>query len=288
MSDYKRIAKAIEFIRANIDKQHSLADIASEVHLSKYHFQRLFSRWAGVTPKNYLQILNLESAKTLLRQSQLSSLKTSYKLGLNSSSRLYDHFVQIDAVTPSEFRSGGQGLCISHGYHSTPYGQVFIALTDKGICQLDFIEPGTAREPLQKLRPLWRNAELRETLGKTSSVLNHLFAKTAADDRPISLWIRGINFQLSVWRTLLRIPPGMVASYTDIAEALGNPKAVRAVGTAVGANPVGLIIPCHRVLRQSGEHGGYHWGITRKQAILARERANFDEDFLHLQGDKAK
>jgi len=288
MSDYERIAKAIEFIRTNIGNQPSLAEIAAEIHLSEYHFQRLFSRWAGVTPKRYLQILTLENAKTLLRQNQFSSLETSYELGLSSGSRLYDHFVQIEAVTPSEFRTRGQGLCINYGYHPTPYGQMFIALTDKGICQLDFIEPGAAEEPLQQLRKLWRNAEFREALGETSSVAHQLFAKTAADGLPISLWVRGTNFQLSVWRALLKIPPGMVASYTDIAEAAGKPKAVRAVGTAIGANPVGLIIPCHRVLRQSGELGGYRWGITRKQAILARECANYDEDFLHLQGNKAK
>ena len=227
MSDYERIAKAIDYIRANVGKQPSLAEIAAEVHLSEYHFQRLFSRWAGVTPKRYLQTLTLERAKSLLRQNQLSSLNTSYEIGLSSGSRLYDHFVQIEAVTPTEFRSRGQGLCITYGYHSTPYGLIFIAITEKGICQLDFVEPDATQEPLQQLNHHWRNAKFKEAPVETSAVIKQLFTQTKMDSRPISLWVRGTNFQLSVWRALLKIPQGKITSYSQIAKDITPGQYVR-------------------------------------------------------------
>lgn len=271
--DYQRIAHAIAYIRSHVGEQPSLAKIAAQVHLSEYHFQRLFSRWAGITPKRYLQVLTLERAKQLLRERKMSSLDTSMEVGLSSGSRLYDHFVQIEAVTPSDYRQQGQGITIVYGYHDTPYGIAFIAKTPRGICQFEFVEPLLKEEPLIRLTQNWSKANINLDNAQTSRVIDLLFARQPADTTPISLWVRGTNFQLNVWRALLKLQPGEVASYSDIAQAIGKPKASRAVGTAIGSNPVGLIIPCHRVLRQTGELGGYRWGEIRKHAMLAREAA---------------
>lgn len=271
--DYQRIATAIEFIRTNVDKQPSLSDIAAQVHLSEFHFQRLFCRWAGVTPKRYLQALTLAHAKKLLDEHKLSTLNTSFELGLSSGSRLYDHFVQIEAVTPSQYRLKGQGLEIKFAYHDSPFGQVFIAVTTRGICQLDFVEPTNTDAPLKALRQSWGNATIVQDSAESAKIVSALFSGGNVGASPLSLWVRGTNFQLNVWRALLTLRQGQLASYGDIAQSIGKPKASRAVGTAIGANPIALIIPCHRVLRQNAALGGYRWGETRKQAILARELA---------------
>lgn len=273
-NDYERIALAINFIRSHVDAQPTLAEVAAQVHLSEYHFQRLFSRWAGVTPKRYLQVLTLERAKQLLQRQRHSALSASYELGLSSGSRLYDHFVQIEAVTPSEYQQRGKDLRIVFGYHDTCYGQAFVAKTARGICQFDFVNPHETYDPLRRLTQNWHNAEIREDKMQTSAVIESLFSHKPSDKTPISLWVRGTNFQLNVWRALLKLQPGEVVSYGDIAQTIGKPGASRAVGTAIGANPVALMIPCHRVLRQTGELGGYRWGETRKHAILAREAAH--------------
>lgn len=283
MSDYEKIACAIRYIRAHLHEQPSLSAIAAQVNLSEHHFQRLFSRWAGVSPKRFLQVLTLEQAKKLLEQNPLSFLDASYELGLSSGSRLYDHFVQIEAVTPSEYKQAGQGLTIVYGYHDTPYGLAFIAMTQRGICQFDFVEAGQREEPLARLKEHWHQAVISNDDAETKRVVDMLFASespvgpyfssVSKDDRPLSLWVRGTNFQLNVWRALLKIPAGQLATYGGIAQAIGKPKAFRAVGSAIGRNPIALLIPCHRVIRQSGELGGYRWGEVRKQAILARETA---------------
>jgi len=272
--DYERIAIAINFIRSHVGSQPTLAEVAAQVHLSEYHFQRLFSRWAGVTPKRYLQVLTLERAKRLLQEHNLSALSASYEVGLSSGSRLYDHFVQIEAVTPSEYRQKGQGLTIVFGYHETPYGLAFVAQTSRGICQLDFVDHNAIEESLHHLAQSWCNANIREDNTQTARVIKLLFSRQQTNTTPLSLWVRGTNFQLNVWRALLKLRMGEVASYGDIAHAIGNPKASRAVGTAIGSNPVALIIPCHRVLRQAGGLGGYRWGEIRKHVMLAREAAH--------------
>jgi len=271
--DYERIASAIEYIRANVSNQPTLADVATHVHLSEFHFQRLFSRWAGVTPKRYLQVLTLEKAKVLLRDKSLSTLDTSYEVGLTSGSRLYDHFVQIEAVTPSEYRTKGEGIEIMYGYHFTPYGLVFLAQTARGICQLDLVDLDNDNGPLEHLKKQWGNAVIYEDRVQTEQVIKSVFCVNHQKKEPLSLWLRGTNFQLSVWRALLNLRQSEIASYSDIAAMIGKPKASRAVGTAIGANPVALVIPCHRVLKQNGELGGYRWGEVRKHTILAREFA---------------
>lgn len=273
MTDYDRIAKAIAFIADRVENQPTLDEVAAHLHLSSFHFQRLFCRWAGVTPKRFLQVLTVERAKRLLREAQ-PLLAVSGSLGLSSASRLYDHFVQLEAVTPGEFRTRGAGLLIRFAVHETPFGPAFVAMTPRGICHLAFVDGGGIDGELSALRGQWPLAELREDGRPSQAVIGALFG--APDDRqagrPISLHVSGTNFQVSVWKALLNIAPATVANYTQVAAAVGRPKAARAVGQAVGANPVALLIPCHRVIRESGELGGYHWGDTRKLAIQAWEQ----------------
>lgn len=275
MSDYARIADAIRFIASQVERQPSLDEIAAHVHLSPFHFQRLFSRWAGVTPKRYLQVLTLERAKALLQESR-PLLEVADTLGLSSGSRLYDHFVQLEAVTPGEYKQRGAGLVIDHGVHDTPFGQAFVALTPRGVCNFTFLDDKAPETPLATLAHSWPEARLQEAPSRTQNVINTMFDGSKAPDRPISLHVSGTNFQISVWRALLQIPPAKVVSYAQVASAVGNPKAARAVGLAVGANPVALMIPCHRVIQQNGKLGGYHWGETRKQAIHAWEAARYE------------
>ncbi len=275
MSDYARIADAIRFIASQVARQPTLDEIAAHVHLSPFHFQRLFSRWAGVTPKRYLQVLTLERAKALLQESR-PLLEVADTLGLSSGSRLYDHFVQLEAVTPGEYKQRGAGLVIDHGVHDTPFGQAFVALTPRGVCNFSFLDDQAPEAPLAALAQRWPAAELREAPSRTQEVIHTMFDGSKTPDRPLSLHVSGTNFQISVWRALLQIPPAKVVSYAQVASAVGNPKAARAVGLAVGANPVALMIPCHRVIQQNGRLGGYHWGETRKQAIHAWEAARYE------------
>jgi len=274
MSDYDRIALAIEYIVDHTDQQPSLDEIAAHVNLSPFHFQRLFSRWVGVSPKRFLQILTLKHAKELLKSSK-PLLDTSNSLGLSSSSRLYDHFINLEAVTPGEFKSKGRDLFIECGLHETPFGQAFIAITGRGICRFAFPEEGGFDQEIEKLYKHWPEANISQHQAKTGKIITEMFAHNKPVDKPVSLLVSGTNFQVSVWRALLRIPTNSLASYSQIAQAINNPKSVRAVGQAVGANPVAFLIPCHRVIRQSGQIGGYHWGTTRKHAMHAWEAARF-------------
>jgi len=275
MSDYARIAAAIEFIISQATQQPSLAEIAAHVHLSPYHFQRLFSRWAGVTPKRFLQVLTLERAKQLLAASA-SLLDVSNAVGLSSGSRLYDHFVQLDAVTPGEFKQGGAGLHIDYATHTTPFGEAFIAVTPRGICSFSFVQSADNHDTLAALRARWPRAQLQENCRHTQPLVNILFNHKLRADRPLSLFVTGTNFQINVWKALLRIPPACIVSYQQIANAIGYPHSARAVGNAVAANPLAFLIPCHRVIQQSGRLGGYHWGETRLHALHAWENAHYE------------
>lgn len=273
MSDYDRIAQAIMFINRKTEEQPTLDQIAAHVNMSSYHFQRMFCQWVGVTPKKYLQILTVERAKLLLSESQ-SLIEVSDSLGLSSGSRLYDHFVNLEAVTPGEFKKQGKGLLIKYGLHITPFGIVFIGVTLRGVCQLSFMDDeADSHQHLMLLRQRWPMAEIVEDAMSTEALVTRIFSHHRAIDKPLSLFVVGTNFQVSVWRALLQIPQGDLCSYGQVAAAVGKPKASRAVGTAIGANPIAFIIPCHRVIQQSGKIGGYHWGITRKHAIHAWESA---------------
>jgi len=272
MSDYARIAEAIDFISERVASQPRLEEIAAHLHLSPFHFQRLFSRWVGVTPKRYLQTLTVERAKQLLAESR-PLLEVSDSLGLSSSSRLYDHFVQLEAVTPGEYKQRGKDLNIDYAVHATPFGNIIIAMTPRGICNLNFLDSDDIEKHLARLRHQWPLAVIQENRRSTLPMVETLFSHHADVNRPLSLYVSGTNFQISVWKALLQIPPGAVVSYTQVAESLGKPRSARAVGTAIGANPVAFLIPCHRVIRQSGQLGGYHWGETRLHALHAWETA---------------
>ena len=276
MSDYERIAKAIAFIVSHAGRQPGLADMAAHVNLSPFHFQRLFCRWAGITPKRFLQVLTVENAKLLLCGAK-SVLEVSDAVGLSSGSRLYDHFIHLEAATPGEYQMGGAGLTIDYAIHDTPFGAAFIALTPRGICTLAFLDSTGADEEVDALRKKWPHAQVCADIGRTQPVLAAMFSRKQQQDRPLSLYVSGTNFQVSVWKALLQIPEGRVVSYSQVAAAMGHPRAARAVGQAVGANPIAFLIPCHRVIQESGDLGGYRWGSTRKRVIQMWEAARYEE-----------
>lgn len=276
MSDYERIAEAIRFIVSRVNSQPSLQEIAAHLHLSPFHFQRLFCRWTGVTPKRFLQVLTLERAKQLLMESK-PVLDVAESLGLSSGSRLYDHFVHLEAVTPGEYKQAGAGLAIGYATHDTPFGKAFIATTPRGICSFSFLQSMGIDEQLNALQKKWPQAMLQENHQRTLAIVKAMFDGKQKPDRPLSLHVAGTNFQINVWKALLQIPPATVTSYTQVATAIGHPKSARAVGTAIGANPIAFLIPCHRVIQQSGRLGGYHWGETRMHAIHAWESARYEQ-----------
>lgn len=272
MSDYDRIASAMAYLVDRAIDQPSLEDIAAHVHLSPYHFQRLFCRWAGTTPKRFLQVLTLERGKGLLDNSR-TLLDVSHELGLSGSSRLHDHFVQLEAVTPGEYKNRGKEVPIEYGVHPTPLGPMFVAVTLRGVCRAAFMDFNSMEELLDDLHNDWPLSSIRENLASTRHAIDAFFSsETASRQGPLSLHVTGTNFQIAVWRALLKIPPGAVASYAEVAKSLGAPRSARAVGNAIGANPVALLIPCHRVIQQSGALGGYRWGPTKKLMVQTWEK----------------
>ncbi|HNA89137.1 MAG TPA: methylated-DNA--[protein]-cysteine S-methyltransferase [Anaerolineales bacterium] len=268
LEHYRLIEQAIHYIEANLQRQPELAEIASAVGMSEFHFQRLFTRWAGISPKRFMQFLTREQAKELLEKSE-NLLDTTHQVGLSSLGRLHDLFVTTEAVTPGEYKSHGAGLSIRYGIHVTPYGKCLIATTDRGICNLSFVD-GREGRVLDSLVDHWKQATMIEDYKATAPLANRIFLGTNPA-QPINLHLRGTNFQIKVWEALLNIPMGALTTYEHIAAQIGNPRAVRAVGSAVGNNPVAYLIPCHRVIRKSGEYGNYLYGSARKKAILARE-----------------
>jgi len=278
MSDYDRIASAIGFIIEKAGEQPTLEAIAAHVHLSPFHFQRLFSRWAGVSPKRFLQYLTVERAKALLNDAA-PLLEVSQAVGLSSTSRLHDSFVSIEALSPGEFKRLGRGIAIDYGVHETPFGRGFVAATARGVCKFSFLEAGNdMSQPLAELEHRWPHARLVENPPLVRALLASMFAASNPPDRPLSLLVTGTNFQINVWKALLRIPPGSLVSFGQLAAALGHPRSARAVGNAVARNPVAFLIPCHRVIRDNGYIGDYHWGVIRKYALHAWESAVLDGD----------
>lgn len=271
-TDYERVEQAIRYLSDRAAEQPSLEDVAAHVHLSPHHFQRLFSRWAGTSPKRFLQVLTVEHGKRLLEHGTPLA-DVAHEVGLSGNSRLHDHFVTLEAVTPGEFRSQGKDLSIRYGSHDTPFGDMFVAITDRGICRAAFTEFSAVDDELDKLRQTWPLATMERDNSDTRHVVDTMFDTAGREQTPLSLHVAGTNFQLAVWRALLAIPSGEVSSYSGIATALNKPRASRAVGTAVGANPIAFLIPCHRVIRQNGGLGGYRWGTSRKRAMLAWEQA---------------
>ncbi len=271
MSDYERIERAMTYMSEHAATQPTLAEVAAHVHLSPFHFQRVFCRWAGTTPKRFLQALTLERGKRMLKDEH-SLMDIAHATGLSGGARLHDHFVTLEAVTPGECRRGGQGVAIRYGVHDTPLGTMLVTVTGRGICRMGFLGDRSVADVLAELRREWPKGELRRSESATSYVIDALFSERAArPPGPLSLHVAGTNFQVAVWRALLRIPPGRLATYSQIARSLGDPQAARAVGNAVGANPVALVIPCHRVIQKSGAIGGYRWGVARKQMVQTWE-----------------
>ncbi|OIN55827.1 bifunctional transcriptional activator/DNA repair enzyme AdaA [Arsenicibacter rosenii] len=274
MNTYQRIEKAINYLQTHFREQPDLEQIAEQAHLSAFHFQRLFTEWAGVSPKKFVQFLSVNYAKELLLNQRLSVSETAYETGLSGTSRLHDLFVSIEAMTPAEYRDGGQALRIRYQFADTLFGRVVVAATEKGVCTLQFIDDDQAGMVL--LRQLWPNAVLLPGTDAMQEQALLRLTENLQQPAPLALHLKGTPFQLKVWEALLQIPEGKVAVYGDIAQLATAPAAVRAVGTAIGDNPVAYLIPCHRVLRKSGELGGYHWGTTRKLSMLFRESVSFD------------
>lgn len=267
--DYERIRRAIEFLRTSAAEQPRLATVAAHVGLSEAHFQRLFRRFAGVSPKRFLQFLTAVEAKRLLREST-SVLDTAFATGLSGPGRLHDLLLATEAVTPGEYARRGSGLTLRHGLHDSPFGRCLLATTERGVCALRFVDPATEELLLAELHEEWPLARFVADPRATGAVARALFGGRKG---PLLLFLQGTNFQLKVWEGLLRIPEGTTISYADFARRLGCPNATRAVANAVGDNPIGWLIPCHRVLRSSGALGGYRFGIERKELLLAREMA---------------
>ena len=272
---YQLIERAIQYIEANVQRHPELDEIASAVGLSEYHFQRLFTRWAGISPKRFMQYLTKEHAKKLLAHSE-NLLETTHQVGLSSLGRLHDLFINTEAVTPGEYKSNGAGVTIRYGLHATPYGKCLIGATERGICHLSFVQNSEGRS-IDNLEEAWKQARMIEDYRATAPLAARIFPAEndgQAFDAPIRLHLRGTNFQIKVWEALLNIPAGGVTSYGQIAAQIGHPHAMRAVGTAVGHNPVAVLVPCHRVIRKDGEFGNYRYGTARKMALLAKEYIN--------------
>jgi AraC family transcriptional regulator of adaptative response/methylated-DNA-[protein]-cysteine methyltransferase len=272
-ADYDRIEKALKFIESNFVSQPRLKDIANHIGLSEYHFQRLFSRWVGISPKRFLQFLTKEYAKQLLKNS-VNLLDVTYEAGLTSPSRLHDLFVTCEAVTPGEFKAKGDGLTITYGFHPSPFGECLLATTARGVCGFYFVQHRDRKDPIAELTSFWSNANFVEDPQASRSLIDQIFNPSLKREAvPLHLILSGTNFQIKVWEALINIPFGAVVSYEDVAVRIGMPKATRAVGSAVGKNPISFIIPCHRVIRKTGDFGNYGGGIARKKAILAWEAA---------------
>jgi AraC family transcriptional regulator of adaptative response/methylated-DNA-[protein]-cysteine methyltransferase len=271
--DYARIEQVIYYLEKNANRQPSLNEIADSIHLSEYHFQRLFTRWVGISPKRFLQFITKEHAKQLLTKSA-SILEAAYQVGLSSPGRLHDLFITWEAVTPGEYKLRGAGLTINFGFHPTPFGEVMLGSTDRGICNLSFVSPKGQSEALESLHKNWPKAKLVKNPSITQPLIAWIFHSTNQfPDSSLHLYMSGSNFQLKVWEALLRIPSGNVVSYRDVASYLGAPRASRAVGNALANNPVAVLIPCHRVISSLGEFGHYHYGDARKVALLGWEMA---------------
>lgn len=275
-SDYSKVEQAIRFIGARVHEQPGLAEVAEEVGLSEFHFQRLFQRWAGVSPKRFLQFLTLEEAKKALAESR-SVLETSHAVGLSGPGRLHDLFLSLERMTPGEYKAQAAGLRIHWGVEDTPFGPALFAALDRGLCGLSFLLEDGPEGAFEELRARWPGAKLEAS---PAFIRTHAAAFCARVEgrthEPLSLVLKGTPFQIKTWDALLRIPEGRVAAYQDLAKLAGEPAAVRAAASAVGQNPIACLIPCHRVIQATGAFGQYHWGSPRKQAMLAYERARQD------------
>lgn len=274
LSDYDYVRQAVTYVSDNWRDQPGLDAIAEHVGLSPAHFQRLFKRWAGISPKAFLQAITLDHARRLLRDSA-TILDTAFDVGLSGPGRLHDLFVDHEAMTPGEYKARGAGLEIGYGFHESPFGRALVMATDRGVCGLAFSdEEESDEDALADMTRRWPEATFVSAPKRTAGFAKRVFKPTQwQEDDPLKVTFIGTDFEIRVWETLLKIPMGHAVSYGDIAAHIGKPSASRAVGSAVGRNPISFVVPCHRVLRKGGGLGGYHWGVTRKQAIIGWEAA---------------
>ncbi|MGN6291178.1 MAG: bifunctional helix-turn-helix domain-containing protein/methylated-DNA--[protein]-cysteine S-methyltransferase [Chitinophagaceae bacterium] len=268
---YNRIAEAIEYIQEHFKTQPSLEEIAEQIHLSPFHFQRLFTEWAGVSPKKFLQFISVQHAKQILADKQATLFDAAFETGLSGTGRLHDLFVKIEGMTPGEFKNGGENLSINYSYAESPFGNILVASTAKGICYMAFAD--NEADAFQQLKQQFPNARYQQMVDMIQQNALYIFTHDWKQLSQIKLHLKGTEFQLKVWETLLKIPMGQLSTYGEIAAKIQTPKASRAVGTAVGDNPVAFLIPCHRVIQSSGSFGQYHWGSTRKTAMIGWEAA---------------
>lgn len=270
--NYERVAQAIDYLGKHFRKQPDLAELARQVHLSPEHFQRIFTEWAGVSPKKFMQYLTLDFLRDKIYA--MPNLQAAAdEAGLSAQSRVYDLFVNLEGVTPGAYRENGLGLDIQYGYHNTPFGLCFLAVADRGVCGLSFVDEDRKRTEFETFQQKWHFAALHHAPDKTQPYIQQIFSPDGRPAAPLKILAQGTKFQLKVWEALLRIPPGAVTTYGQIAQSIGVPAATRAVGTAIGSNPVGFLIPCHRVIQSTGNLGAYHWGETRKKAMVGWEMA---------------
>jgi AraC family transcriptional regulator of adaptative response/methylated-DNA-[protein]-cysteine methyltransferase len=269
--NFNRIAEAIGYLTKNFRQQPSLEEVARNLHLSPFHFQRMFSEWAGVSPKKFLQYLTVDFAKSLLKENNATLFDAAFETGLSGTGRLHDLFIKIEGMTPGEYKNGGAALSINYSFAESPFGNILVASTDKGICHMAFADDGQVA--LEALRRKFPNAGYRQVLDRIQQNALNVFTYDWSRPEQLKLHLKGTDFQLKVWETLLKIPAGSLTTYKGIAGKINNPNALRAVGTAIGQNPVAYIIPCHRVIQSAGTLGNYHWGATRKQAMIGWEAA---------------
>ncbi len=270
--NYQRIEQAIRYLEENFQRQPELDEVAKQVHLSPFHFQRIFTEWAGISPKRFLQFLTVGFLKEKLKESK-NLMDAAEKAGLSSQSRIYDLFTTLEAVTPQEYKLQGSGIQIHHGFYETTFGLALIGVTERGICWLSFLD--TDAEPrieLEKMKTHWHNSVFNEDLEMTGGFINQIFNRTNSK-QPLRVFAKGTNFQIKVWEALLKIPMGRVTTYQTIASSIRSPKAMQAVGSAVGSNHIAYLIPCHRVIRKDGVLGEYRWSAARKKSLIGWEMA---------------
>lgn len=274
--NYQRIEQAIQYLEKNFQRQPELDEVAENVHLSPFHFQRIFTEWAGISPKRFLQFLTVDFLKDKLAQSR-NIVEAAEAAGLSSQSRVYDLFTTLEAVTPQEYKQHGSGIGVSYGFHATPFGLCLIGVTERGICWLSFLAADEdPRRALEEMKLHWHNSVFREDGSLTSAFVQQIFPEKPTDKK-LHLLVKGTNFQVKVWEALLRIPMGEVTTYQDIARTIQNPRALQAVGSAVGSNHIAYLIPCHRVIRKDGVLGEYRWTPSRKKSMIGWEMSHTEE-----------
>ncbi len=269
--NYQRIAQAITYIKENFKEQPNLDEVAAKVHVSPHHFQKMFTHWAGVSPKKFLQYLSVQHAKQILKDKQASLFDAAYETGLSGTGRLHDLFIKIEGMTPGEFKKGGQHLLINYSFAESPFGNILVASTTKGICYMAFADD--EQQSFSDLQKHFPNAQFKQMVDIMQQNALFIFTQNRSTLQQIKLHLKGTDFQIKVWETLLKIPMGQLSTYGAIAAHIKNPNASRSVGTAIGSNPVAFLIPCHRVIQAGGTSGGYMWGATRKSAIIGWEAA---------------